>query len=173
MKRLDPMQRNLFRSLEEPPHEVAEESHAQQRSLFDEEGDELYAQALERLLSATLTSFSTLELLSRLLEIFASIGHADAAIGLLREGSGLVRRVSIGMDLGDQDELPLPVEQVLEGRPLSAQLRGFTVSNPSRIARGRSFESAFCLPLVHAEGLVGVVYLCAFGLPSPVAEPEL
>src|SRR5690242_16279797 len=134
MKRVDPMQRNLFRSLEESAHELAEESHAQQRSLFDGEGDELYGQALERLLSAILTSFSTPELLSRLLEIFSSIGRADAALGLLREGSELVRRVSIGVDLGDEDELPVSVEQVLEGRPLSTQLRGFSVSNPGRVA---------------------------------------
>jgi signal transduction histidine kinase/FixJ family two-component response regulator len=169
------MQRNLFRSLEESPQEVAEESHAQQRSPFlDGEGDALYAQALERLLSATLTSCNSNELLSNLLEVLAGVGHADAALGLLRDGPGLVRRASLGVDLDDEDAPALALEQVLEGRPLSPQLQGFSVSDPRRLFRDPAFEAAFCLPLVHGDGLVGVVYLSRRDRPRAlVSHPDL
>jgi signal transduction histidine kinase/ActR/RegA family two-component response regulator len=173
------MQRNLFRSVEDSAHEVPEESHAQQRGQGDGGepvlyADALYADALERLLSASLSSEGLSQLLSRLLKIFASIAGAEVAFGLLRDGAALQSRASLGVEAKEKIEFSLSGEEALEGRPLSAQMPGFAVRDPGRIAHEPKLAQAFCVPLVHADGLVGVIYLGMLEtLPRAVGNPEL
>lgn len=167
------MQRDpLFQGLEESPHEAPEESHARRSGAIEGAASQLYTEFLERLLGAALGNDGSNELLARLLEAFCRVARADVGLALLREGGGLSLRVSTGIDVSPGTTLTL--EDALEERSASRPLEPFAVTTPGRISLGLSdVERLFCIPLVHGDALVAVLYLGTrsqdAALPSPDA----
>jgi len=170
------MQRDLLQSLEEShgkpaerelaEAEVAEESRARQ---LEEDDPRSYADALERLLGASLGSASSSELLSTLLELFAGSAHADVGVALLREGTTLVAKASLGFDSDAAKELCVTVDEALEGRESLLRPEVFSVHDPSRILPGKRLSCLLCVPLVHARDLLGVLYLGTLASWQPAA----
>src|SRR4051812_32482681 len=178
------MQRELLQSLEDAPagtrdaphpDEGAEQSRAQSRTLL-EDGALQYAAALERVLDASAGSKSTHELLSKLLELLASVVHADVGVALLREGGELVAKACVGsapahwqVGADTTPQLSLSLTDAFEGRvPRAGEV--FPVREPSRILAQQRCECLLCVPLQHGAELLGAIYLGTFADWQPEAE---
>ncbi|MEO8185479.1 MAG: ATP-binding protein [Deltaproteobacteria bacterium] len=157
------MQRDLLHPLEESASEAAEESR--QQSVSEHDSKQGYTAALERLLAAAFGSSSSNELISKLLELFASAASADVGVALLRQGANLVAGARLGFDSSAEQELCLSVSEALEGREPPAR-EVFTVRDASRILPDARLGRLVCIPLVHADDVLGVVYLGKFGSPA-------
>jgi len=160
------MQRDLLHPLEESAVEVAEESR--QQSVSEHDSQQSYTAALERVLAAAFGSSSSNELISKLLELLASATSADVGVALLRDGATLVAKARLGLGASTEQELCLSVAEALEGREPSAR-EVFTVRDASRILPDERLGCLVGIPLVHADDVLGVVYLGTFGswLPAP------
>jgi signal transduction histidine kinase len=180
------MQRELLQSLEEVPggvrgsaphpEESAEQSRAQLRTLLEEDGAQQYAAALERLLDASAGSGNAHELLVNLLELLAGVAHADLGIALLREGSELVAKASVGntpahwqTSADGAPQLSLSLSEAFEGR-VARGGEVFPMREPSRILAEQRCECLLCLPLQQGTELLGVIYLGTFADWQPEAE---
>jgi signal transduction histidine kinase/ActR/RegA family two-component response regulator len=180
------MQRELLQSLEEVPggmsgdgphpDEGAEQSRAQLRTLLAEEGAQQYAAALERLLDASAGSSNANELLASLLELLAGIAHADIGVALLREGSELVAKASVGSapahwqaSANAAPQLSLSLSEAFEGR-VARGGEVFPMREPSRILAEQRCECLLCVPLQRGAELLGVIYLGTFANWQPEAE---
>jgi signal transduction histidine kinase/ActR/RegA family two-component response regulator len=160
------MQRDLLHPLEESAGEVAEESR--QQSVSEHDSQQSYTAALERVLAAAFGSSSSNELISKLLELLASATSADVGVALLRDGATLVAKARLGLGASTEQELCLSVAEALEGRePPDREV--FTVRDASRILPDERLGCLVGIPLVHADDVLGVVYLGTFGswLPAP------
>jgi signal transduction histidine kinase/FixJ family two-component response regulator len=162
------MQGDLRQPLEESTSEVSEESRARQRIVPEHEGQRHYPEALELLLEAAFSCRSSSELISKLLELLSRSAPVDLAVALLREGTSLVAKASLGCTSSAAQELSISVSDALEGRERPAP-ELFTVRDPSRILPGEPLTGLLCVPLLHAEELLGVIYLGTFDSRQPAA----
>jgi signal transduction histidine kinase/FixJ family two-component response regulator len=128
--------------------------------------EQQYTEALERLLAAAFGSSSSNELISKLLELLSSSVPLELGVALLRDGSSLVATASLGLGSSVATELCLPVSEALEGLEPAARAV-FTVRDPSRILPGERLGCLLCMPLIHAEEVLGVIYLGTSGSWQP------
>lgn len=152
---------------EDLARELEQEKRGRARAVTEAERQRRLAQGLDRLSAAILASATVDDLLAKVLEIFVDSVGAEVAVVRLREGDRLRSRVSVGLEEEVAAGFSLPVA---EGLPPGA---GETDGSPvflsdevdapcrSESMRARGVRGVYCLPLLHSEGLVGIVYLGA------------
>jgi GAF domain-containing protein len=146
---------------------------------LDERKSELL-QVLSEVVESYNLTVDTDELFTRMLEIAVGVTEAEGgSLMLLDRGSGELRvRVAIGVEPELWPKIRVPLGDGIAGRVAqegrSLRLRGQADRHRFHIVRERlDVESALCVPLIHGDGVLGVLNLHTSARSDAFSEDDL
>jgi signal transduction histidine kinase/CheY-like chemotaxis protein len=147
--------------------ELEHERRARRQALAEAESQRRFAQALDRLTTAAVTSQKLEELLQGLLDMFIEATRVGIAVVRLREGERLRSRAAVGLEDEVVAGFSLPVVDAFAGKvaidasPIRISCDETDAPCRSDIMRTKGVRALHCLPLLDGDDLVGVVYMAS------------
>ena len=153
-------------SLQDVLGELSRERRARLDAAAEAREQRRLATAFQQLFRSVVSEGDDAELLRPLLDIFAEVARADAAVIRLREGDRLRSRAARGLDEEVLAGFSLPVAEGFPGYP-AADHGAVIACAPgdgacrSDFMRDKGVHTLYCLPLRKDAEIVGVIYLGA------------